>query len=47
MMPRIKELEVENARLNNMFIEEKPKAEILNEVIPKKVVRPSRSREMA
>ena len=36
MMARMKELEAENARLKKMYIEEKPKAEILNEAITKK-----------
>jgi putative transposase len=36
MMARMKELEAENARLKKMFIEEKLKAEILNEAITKK-----------
>ncbi|MDH6420888.1 hypothetical protein M2131_000838 [Polynucleobacter sphagniphilus] len=33
MMARMKELEAENARLKKMYIEEKLKAEILNEAI--------------
>jgi putative transposase len=36
MMARMKELEAENARLKKMCIEEKLKAEILNEAITKK-----------
>jgi putative transposase len=36
MMARMKELEAENARLKKMYIEEKFKAEILNEAITKK-----------
>ena len=36
MMARMKELESENARLKKMYIEEKLKAEILNEAITKK-----------
>jgi len=36
MMTRMKELESENARLKKMYIEEKLKAEILNEAITKK-----------
>ena len=36
MMARMKELEAENARLRKMYIEEKLKAEILNEAITKK-----------
>jgi putative transposase len=35
-MARMKELESENARLKKMYIEEKFKAEILNEAITKK-----------
>ncbi len=40
MMARLKELEVENARLKKMYAEERLKAEILNETLTKKVVRP-------
>ena len=36
MMARMKELESENARLKKMYIEEKLKAEILNEALTKK-----------
>jgi putative transposase len=36
MMARLKELEVENARLKKMYTEERLKAEILNEAIAKK-----------
>ncbi len=36
MMARLKELETENARLRKMYAEERPKAEILKEVIEKK-----------
>jgi putative transposase len=36
MMARMKELEVENARLKKMYAEERLKAEILNEVLTKK-----------
>ena len=36
MMARMKDLEAENARLKKMYIEEKLKAEILNEAITKK-----------
>ena len=36
MMARMKELEVENARLKKMYAEERLKAEILNEAITKK-----------
>ncbi len=46
MMARMKELEAENARLKKMHAEERLKAEILNDAL-KKVVKPSRRREMA
>ena len=36
MMKRLKELEIENARLTKMYAEEKLKAEIRQEVIEKK-----------
>ena len=36
MMSRMKELEVENARLRTMYIEEKLKAEIASEALQKK-----------
>jgi hypothetical protein len=36
MMARLKELEVENARLKTMYAEERLKAEILNEASTKK-----------
>jgi putative transposase len=36
MMARMKELEVENARLKKMYIEEKLKAEIVTEALAKK-----------
>ena len=36
MMARMKELELENARLKKMYAEERLKAEILNEAITKK-----------
>lgn len=36
MMARMKELEIENARLKNMYAEERLKTEILNEAITKK-----------
>ncbi len=45
MMARMKELEAENTRLKKMYIQEKLKAEILDEAI-KKVVRPFRRCEM-
>ncbi|QXN26558.1 IS3 family transposase [Shewanella putrefaciens] len=47
MMARLKELETENARLKKMYAEERLKAEILKEAIGKKVVKPSRRRELA
>ncbi len=36
MMARLKEMEVENARLKKMCAEERLKAEILNEALTKK-----------
>jgi putative transposase len=36
MMARLKELEVENARLKKTYAEERLKAEILNEALTKK-----------
>jgi putative transposase len=36
MMARLKELEIENARLKKMYAEERLKAEILNEALTKK-----------
>ena len=36
MMARLKELEVENARLKMIYAEERLKAEILNEALTKK-----------
>ena len=36
MIARMKELEAENARLKKMYIEEKLKAEIVTEALPKK-----------
>ncbi|WAJ70235.1 IS3 family transposase [Catenovulum adriaticum] len=47
MMARLKELETENARLKKMYAEERLKAEILKEAIEKKLVKPSRRRELA
>ncbi|WP_152545263.1 IS3 family transposase [Bordetella holmesii] len=47
MMSRMKELEAENARLRKMYVEERLKAELRAEALGKKVVRPSRRREMA
>ncbi|MBB1624171.1 transposase [Achromobacter sp. UMC71] len=39
LMARMKELEAENARLRKMYVEEKPKAEIVTEALEKKWVR--------
>jgi putative transposase len=36
MMVRMKELEIENARLKKMYAEERLKAEVLNEALTKK-----------
>ena len=36
MMARMKELEAENARLRKMYVEEKLKAEIVQEALEKK-----------
>lgn len=47
LMVRMKELEAENARLKKMYAEERLKSEILQEAMAKKVVKPSRRREMA
>ncbi|WP_094299003.1 IS3 family transposase [Noviherbaspirillum autotrophicum] len=47
MMARLKELEEENRRLKKMYAEERLKAEIVAEAPAKKVVAPSRRREMA
>lgn len=47
MMARLKELEDENRRLKKMYAEERLKAGILQEAMAKKVVTPSRRREMA
>uniref|UniRef100_UPI0040484595 IS3 family transposase n=1 Tax=Rheinheimera sp. TaxID=1869214 RepID=UPI0040484595 len=47
MMARLKELETENTRLKKMYAEERLKAEILKEAIEKKLVKPSRRRELA
>lgn len=44
---RLKELEEENRRLKKMYAEERLKAEIVEEVLEKNVVKPSRRREMA
>ncbi|MCG9060231.1 IS3 family transposase [Laribacter hongkongensis] len=47
LMARLKELEAENARLKKMYAEERLKAGIVKEALGKKVVKPSRRREMA
>ncbi|HDL8287348.1 TPA: IS3 family transposase [Yersinia enterocolitica] len=47
MMARLKELEDENRRLKKMYAEERLKAEIIQEAMGKKVVKPSRRKLMA
>ncbi|MBA5226617.1 MULTISPECIES: IS3 family transposase [Pectobacterium] len=47
LMTRLKELEDENRRLKKMYAEERLKAEIIQEAMPKKVVKPSQRRQMA
>lgn len=47
LMARLRELEDENRRLKKMYAEERLKAEIIQEAMAKKVVKPSRRREMA
>ena len=47
MMTRLKELEDENRRLKTMYAEERLKAEIIQEAMAKKAVKPSQRREMA
>ncbi|NMX73778.1 IS3 family transposase [Pseudomonas sp. WS 5532] len=47
LMARLRELEEENRRLKKMYAEERLKAEIIQEAMGKKVVTPSRRREMA
>ena len=47
MISRLKELKEENRRLKKMYLEEKLKAEIVSEALEKKVVRPSRRKEMS
>ncbi|MFQ0833600.1 IS3 family transposase [Citrobacter gillenii] len=47
MMTRLKELEDENRRLKKMYAEERLKAEIIQEAMGKKVVKPSRRKLMA
>ena len=47
MLARLKELEEENRRLKKMYAEERLKAEIVQEALQKKVVKPSHRKEMA
>ncbi|MFW2068089.1 IS3 family transposase [Acinetobacter indicus] len=47
LMARLKELEAENTRLKKMYAEERLKAEIVQEAMFKKVVKPSCRRQMA
>ncbi|NDV18263.1 IS3 family transposase [Pseudodesulfovibrio sp. JC047] len=47
LMARMKELEKENRLLKRMYAEEKMNAEVVAEALGKKLVRPSRRREMA
>ncbi|MEA9393618.1 IS3 family transposase, partial [Acerihabitans sp. TG2] len=47
MMTRLKELEDENRRLKKMYAEERLKAEIIQEAMGKKVVKPSHRKQMA
>ncbi|EFB4347029.1 IS3 family transposase [Escherichia coli] len=47
MMARLKELEEENRRLKKMYAEERLKAEIIQEAMGKKVVKPSSRKQMA
>ena len=47
MMSRVKELEDENRRLKKMYAEERLKYEIVQEALQKKVVKPSRLKEVA
>jgi len=47
MMSRMKELEEETRRFKKIYLEQKLKAEIVAEALEKKVMRPSRRREMA
>lgn len=47
LMTRLRELEEENRRLKKMYAEERLKAEIIQEAMAKKVVKPSQRREMA
>ena len=47
LMKRMKELEDENRRLKKMYADELLKAEIVQEALAKKVVSPSRRKEVA
>nr|WP_245649054.1 IS3 family transposase [Magnetovibrio blakemorei] len=47
LMSRMKELEAENARLKKMYAEVQLQNDVIKEAMGKKVVRPSRRREMA
>ncbi len=47
LMTRLKELEDENRRLKKMYAEERLKAEIVQEALQKKVVKPSQRKVMA
>ena len=47
LMARMKELEAENRQLKKMFAEERLKAEVIQESMQKKVVRPSARKTMA
>lgn len=47
MMARLKELEGKNRRLKKVHTDERLKAEIVQESAPKKVVKPSRLKEVA
>ncbi|WP_416222820.1 IS3 family transposase [Yersinia sp. SCPM-O-B-9106 (C-191)] len=47
MMARLKELEDENRRLKKMYAEERLKAEIIQEAMAKKLVKPSHRKRMA
>ena len=46
MITRLKELEAENSRLKKMYADERLKAMIVQEVLTKKVLRPSLRKEM-
>ncbi|WP_095507288.1 IS3 family transposase, partial [Paraferrimonas sedimenticola] len=47
LMARLKELEAENRRLKKMYAEERLKAEVISEAMPKKVVKPRERRKLA